>query len=777
MATSYRLFGNRDLAAFYRGEAHRLLWILKNRLELVNFPQGRLTRNYPDGTAISVQVCYGNDIINISCVAGGEKKKITNREWFIFLFYTPTKFKVYRLLLEESGITSLKEIILPTDSVPPFPYTWYSSYLNAEKDPTPAVISTGSNKYHYINTVVDPVISPAGNGYDDWHYHNTEFRPTGWLWDNMVREAPTAFPTLMMTHFSISPHTYFSSFYYRQGGILQNLRQYCAEKSLVPLVIDTIPVETEIPNDGPGAYGRRGFTLDTTGRYATSWKERVYASGVAVPWIYSNVGVPWLTWFFFPWIPYLNEISGFPILDGGSGYVIPTVKNPQIYSMGYIDATGPKITNPFLSDQASYDYSDGGYSVSTTPIFNQDIVRVVPGGPGGWSYAGSWPDQGVGSFSYTLTTTGHQIISASASGRYNFPVGSVGNKEILIIQNDFTISILYDKSLNSTFSKTTVMPYHFYVLWSGIEEYWLANGDYVDSTSGTQSNSITESRAINLTQRLLFRDIAIETLISTLTYEYENIEIGSGAFDWTFHQDSKLPMPIWDSYYIHNPGSATLNKTISADVIRNIQTVEVLDFDSMITADGKDRFIVFYKKITINHTQNNTAIQSVSSAPQGPSRVTQIFPWPGYAESPSESFLVSGNRKVEYFLYWRADDVIEKVKLAEFNSTVSGDGSSLIHTATGQRMYGFSCQVSKKMIVYHYLLEDYSGTPEAPSYDSPMNFEDISYSGPTRQWTPKNIIVGCILAGKRIHKEFGPESDPVIYSVGLHKRPDIEVEV
>jgi hypothetical protein len=447
--------------------------------------------------------------------------------------------------------------------------------------------------------------------------------------------------------------------------------------------------------------------------------------------------------------------------------------------MGYIDVTGPKVTNPFLSDQASYEYLDGGYSVSTTPIFNQDIVRVVPGGPGGWSYAGSWTehDPADGPFSYTLTTLGNQIISGSASGRYNFPVGSVGNKQILSIQNDFIISILYEKSLNSTFSKTTGMPYHFYVLWSGIEEYWLANGDYTDNTSGTQSNSIAESRTINLTQRLLFRDIAIETLISTLTYEYENLEIGSGAFGWTFHQDSHLPLPIWDSYYIHAPGSATLNKTISANVIRNIQTVEVLDFDSMITADGKDRFIVFYKKITINHTQSNTASQSVAYAPEGPSRITQIFPWPGYTESPSEGFLVSGTRKVEYFLYWRTDDVIEKVKLAEFNSTVSGNGSSLNHTATGQRMYGVSCQVSKRHIVYHYLLEDYSGTPSAPSYDSPMNFEDISYSGPTKQWTPKNIVVGCILSGKRIHKEFGPEPDPVIYSVGLHRRPDIEVEV
>jgi hypothetical protein len=65
MPTALRLFGNRDLAALYRGEAKRLLWVLKNRLELASFPQGRMVRTYPDGTAISVEVCFGNQVILI----------------------------------------------------------------------------------------------------------------------------------------------------------------------------------------------------------------------------------------------------------------------------------------------------------------------------------------------------------------------------------------------------------------------------------------------------------------------------------------------------------------------------------------------------------------------------------------------------------------------------------------------------------------------------------------------------------------------------------------
>ena len=92
-----------------------------------------------------------------------------------------------------------------------------------------------------------------------------------------------------------------------------------------------------------------------------------------------------------------------------------------------------------------------------------------------------------------------------------------------------------------------------------------------------------------------------------------------------------------------------------------------------------------------------------------------------------------------------------------------GNGIALIHTASGQRIYGVTCQVGMNTIVYHFLLENYSGTPSAPAYDSPMNFEDYSYQGNVRQWTPANISSAASpipTANGRVQKSSPPEPEP-----------------
>jgi hypothetical protein len=789
LSVAYRLFGDIDIAASLRGEARRLLFILTERLNNLQIDTGTLARSYPDGSTIRVtRNALGFDIMEITAGAGGGKQAVKSKTWLIFLFYTPTKFKLYTLSTGKGGTTLLERSSLPANF--PLPYTWYSSYANVGKDPTPAVISNRSQSYHFINTVVDPLLSPAGNGYDDWHYHSLYFSPGGWWDDGARRESPTAFPTLNKVHFSISPYTAYplTAIIFREGGILQPLRQYSAETSLYPLSKGTVIVETEIANALPGDYGRKGYTFDVaTGTYAASWKERVNISGIAAPTVVSNQGVPWLGWFLFPWTPYLHEISAFQILpsgvdQNGSEYVQPGIASPATYALNFINSLGAQILNAFLSEQATFNYNGGQYSTSSTNS-QGTLISVKGGGPfGNLIWSGAWIDwqdpnkHNTGPFDYVITNLANQSIAASGSGTFFTPIGSVGNQKILKIQNDFTLSQLWQLANSDTCEKSTTLPWQYYFWWSGIEEYWMPDGDYTDNTSGTMNYSTSEGRTLTITQKLMFMDQILETLFSTLTYSYANTQKGSGSFSWTFHNTSNLPLSISGSYS-SSPGSAQVTQNVSATAQRNIQAVEVLDFDS----HPNGNFIVIYKKITIAHTQNNAATASGANAPQGPTREAERFPWPAVG-APAESFQVTGTRKVEYFLFWQnAAGKGERVKLAEFNSTVSGNGSNLIHTATGQRIYGVTCQVSRNMIAYHYLLETYSGTPSAPAYDSPMNFEDYSYQGNVRQWTPAGIVVGCVpdttSVTSRVQKSFAAEPNALIYSIGMHQGSEIEEEV
>ncbi len=75
MATSLRLFGDRDRASAYWGEARRLMWILKQRLDLSEIPQGQMIRNYPDGTVILVKKVYDVELAEINSPFITQKKE------------------------------------------------------------------------------------------------------------------------------------------------------------------------------------------------------------------------------------------------------------------------------------------------------------------------------------------------------------------------------------------------------------------------------------------------------------------------------------------------------------------------------------------------------------------------------------------------------------------------------------------------------------------------------------------------------------------------------
>lgn len=784
MATSLRMVGNRDLAAHYRGESYRLLFHLKQALGQT--PSGGLNRTYPDGTTICIRKFFDNEIILISSPFRGGKREWEKQEINIFLFFDESHFKVYEFGFGDGGFQLQEKEGLDQF---PFDHNWYSASLSESRDVSPTVLSNVGNKKHYISTVLDPIIYPSGNAYDDWQFKTGILDLSEWFPDGATRESPSIQPTLLMIHVSISPYTSFGSSF-RVGGIVQPYRQTCPEYSLVPLwdpAKETI-IETEVLNNGPGAYGKRGYELNDK-KYAITWKERAYAGGSSAPSISHNLGGEiWLGWFFFPWMPYLHEIASFPILSYAPGPVItisPVPINPQIYTLQYLDETGMHTVPGILSDAAYYAFNQGAVNQGTTPPYT-DLWRVVSGGPGGFSFAGSWTEwEGPAPFEYSLDHSYTQAKSGSASGIYYSPVGGLGKKQILKIKNDFDLSVAWARNRSEIFHKVTGLTGLYYNYWQGIEEYWLPNGDYADTSDGTLNDATSESRTMEITQKLMANDLVIEELLGSMTYEYLRQDLAEGEMSWIFHNEGNLPIWVY-GYYITPPGSSSRTETITATAGRNVICVEVLDFDSMQGLPQVDLFIVFYKKISIAHSQTNSYVRSASSAPVGPSKQTQHFPFASGFGAPTETFTANGTRKVEYYVAYKiGDNPLEKVKLAEFNSSLTSPGGALVHSGSGDRLWGVSCQLNEDLIVYHYQKEEYLNNGTAPAYDSPMNFEDISFQGTTKLWDPKKIVVGVInvshemaskagLAHERF--EFDPAATELIYSVGLHRNEKERME-
>ena len=117
MTTAYRLIGNRDLAAAYRGEAQRLLFHLKQSLG--ETPSGGLHRTYPDGTKISIRKFFDDDIILIDSPFFGEKPQPEKPyQGDVIVFYS-TPAGEYRVAVTDTRIFGAED--------PPAIASWLTS--------------------------------------------------------------------------------------------------------------------------------------------------------------------------------------------------------------------------------------------------------------------------------------------------------------------------------------------------------------------------------------------------------------------------------------------------------------------------------------------------------------------------------------------------------------------------------------------------------------------------------------------------------------------------
>lgn len=178
-------------------------------------------------------------------------------------------------------------------------------------------------------------------------------------------------------------------------------------------------------------YGKNAFDYikDSEGRVTiTAFGESIYMSGVVTPTIPSGI-TPIL--FFWPWIPYLDDIRAFNILtylwtqpEGGgteAWYMKPIFETLKKWSIGFYTAEGTYQTIPLSEDSATF--SDVTYSSVPTSSNTPNPCSCGECGTGVWN-------------SQTVTT----VPPYSASGIRHIPIGLIGGKIPITMKTEWSQS-------------------------------------------------------------------------------------------------------------------------------------------------------------------------------------------------------------------------------------------------------------------------------------------------------------------------------------------------
>lgn len=207
-------------------------------------------------------------------------------------------------------------------------------------------------------------------------------------------------------------------------------------------------------------------------------------------------------------------------------------------------------------------------------------------------------------------------------------------------------------------------------------------------------------------------------------------------------------------------GNYSQSESVSATASRNVNTFEVLDYD---VYDGN--YIIIYKKIEVVHNQSSDIVRAGTPYSDSPNGVyIQLYfqngELPASAitmQTISQDFKSTGTRTVTYKLHYKISGKVFSVTLATF--TVSNNLNT--QTASGQRIYGVSLQVTDKYMVYSFerhtcKLSGPLGTGAGYSYDSPVNIEDWNTTQlGSSIWTKDKQVVGLINVNDGIGSEIG----------------------
>ena len=812
MAISWRLIGNRDLAAHYRGEANRLRFHLN--AVLGETPSGGMNRVYPDGTQIFLRKFFDNEIVLISSPfpTGGAEQII--KQILVFL-YTGPKDKMFYLL-------DFPDSFDPTETPDDFDHRDENSNVNLgalgyviNKDERKSHIITIGTPYENWDLVQDS-LTDAGLGKFPitvaWNV------PAGCVHSHIRGGSEEAkWGTCGYSGDAIVPAEHSMSWPFR--SILPF--SYGAKKrtmnpiygSWVPIKTDDVIVWQEDPQyTGPdwGISGKRNFKLNEALSEALSWRDTLQVSGVGITNStgyfdlqgYPAGGYLSVTFGFYPypspafcwkpWYSWLHEVPTFDYFDADS-YVYAAAmisdgwnlqpRPPYKYRRKYKTVSGELIQDNLFAETLNHHYNpaygDNSYDSGTDGRCTTDIG---------------------GTHSYDIGTGGY---GGSSSGSVYTPIASLGDGKYLHIENFFAAGMSHEGNITTGTKHEDDLPCNWTTCQQNFQLDCACNDSYFGIPGDTYSHHDLKSETwvgtwgqydtnnnIGMTQKLLFDASLIDQCSSKLKYLL-SIYTYSGSYTWwKAHAD-----PIeWGGgticpAVVDSQGSQSENSRSDAEHwTRTQEFIEVLDYDNV----GTDTAIVIYKKVAISHSV------FFSYSGFGINVSTYDFPYPSETNT---KYSWTGTRTVTYWVWIKIGKYIEKFQIPQtflglcsgqynlFNVNKDTIPNFESQTGTGQRIYGVSCQINDDFIVYSYAVEDFVVTPlqgantNYGNYSSPLNWEDRDKQGIDMNgfpaWKKNKMVLGAveIKTHERTAFDITKFTDRKVYSVGMHDSERVEVQI
>jgi hypothetical protein len=260
-------------------------------------------------------------------------------------------------------------------------------------------------------------------------------------------------------------------------------------------------------------YGKNsGYVKNSEGIYElVSFAESIYVNGVGdltVPDAITPI------YFFWPWIPYLDEIRGFNILSYGPNdasltdtkwYMTPELDTMRSWGIGYYNKLGQYLTEQLFKDAASF-------SNVTYPSTPESIAEESPCGCGDCG-TGTWEENEEAS-----------VPPYNSSGTRYIPIGLIGGKIPISMKTIWSqTGAGPNKSTNHEHVISGNYPYNSLLESGGganLAEMYesCCISDFANTSNRTQAWTESAHNSISFTQKLMVGDDEIFSGESSMAY-------------------------------------------------------------------------------------------------------------------------------------------------------------------------------------------------------------------------------------------------------------------
>jgi hypothetical protein len=527
-ATTLRVTYNTEEAKSLGGLVNKVVHTIRSYTEKANLDLFRTTLTLDDGSVIKCVFVHGAVIVDVNKpsfgVSGKVEKVITEIIFYRFgidLIASEDKRFYVSLVLGKDDYKIGEDIL----ARPQNDYTISDEYYIAPlydfiRENCPSITKVGG--VQYVTVAPDNVELSPVDKWDDWHWHKYYFdgTPDGYeMSEELYRPPSKVTSDSGATHFSMLSNTAFRDHEIVSRYIDQTKRQYAPAKMV------TVAGAENMESINNSMYGRNPYTLDAKGNI-TSKLERVTLGSVVTPVVTEGVSA---IQFFWPFIPYLDEIGHFNLLAftrGSDVKIEPNLESMVSWKLHYLDAFDVDQSIELYSDEATF--SGGipdGESVST-----EEPTTCL------CAVAGVETFDGLICGTGSIVGTSDSSVAYSSSGTKYVPIGTGGSLKTLHVKNDWVIAGTGPVvSVNTTSVTTGNLPVVFHLIGQYIDTWPGIFGicDYRNDSTTDETYTETASNSISITQELKFGDDIIDTGITTMQYSmnYEEERTYTGYWE------------------------------------------------------------------------------------------------------------------------------------------------------------------------------------------------------------------------------------------------------